>query len=326
MLEKEAIVHGTPNFPLGVYDIRVAPSTPSVQYTHWHDEIELFFIEEGGAQFQANMRHETLRQGDCVLLGSGTIHSAQWLDKLPCRFTALVFRRELVCSLLSDAPAQILTELESHLNGGALFIRGNARIQTLMRPLVHDVVQVYREKRVGFELLIKSRLIELLYWAYEVGRSEPLHHVSEAMEINQIKSCLRYIQEQYAQPLSADELAKHINVSVGQFERMFKRVVGVTPFSYIMYYRIQCSLPLLRETSLSISDVALATGFAGFSYFGKCFRRYMQITPRQYRHSLHVQPSHPIEEMSKPIDAASLHTPVGTVDSCSDEKDKECVL
>ena len=59
--------------------------------------------------------------------------------------------------------------------------------------------------------------------------------------------------------------------------------------TYITKYRISTALSLLQNTALSVTEIALSTGFNSSSYFSKVFREYMGITPLQYLKSLYLK-------------------------------------
>ena len=63
-------------------------------------------------------------------------------------------------------------------------------------------------------------------------------------------------------------------------------MTNMSPFDYLNYFRVSKSARLLRETDLSISTVAGQTGFNNISYYNRTFRRYMHITPGEYRRSV----------------------------------------
>ena len=61
--------------------------------------------------------------------------------------------------------------------------------------------------------------------------------------------------------------------------------MDMTIFDYILYYKIQKSLPMLLEDQ-SITDTAFSVGFSSASYYTQIFKRYMKCTPLQYKKSL----------------------------------------
>jgi transcriptional regulator GlxA family with amidase domain len=59
--------------------------------------------------------------------------------------------------------------------------------------------------------------------------------------------------------------------------------VGSSPSNYLMQIRLQKSRKLLRETDLSVSEIANDTGFGDGNYFIKCFKKENSITPVKFR-------------------------------------------
>jgi len=80
-----------------------------------------------------------------------------------------------------------------------------------------------------------------------------------------------------------ESLAEVCCFSRSEFCRIFRRYTGRTPFSYLQHLRVRRSLPLLADPALSVTEVAERTGFAGASYYAEVFRRYMNLSPLQYR-------------------------------------------
>ncbi|MNG27780.1 HTH-type transcriptional activator RhaR [compost metagenome] len=63
--------------------------------------------------------------------------------------------------------------------------------------------------------------------------------------------------------------------------------MGITPFEYLNRVRIEEAAELLGSSALTVAQIAAATGFETTSYFGKVFRRYVGMTPLQYREGRH---------------------------------------
>jgi transcriptional regulator GlxA family with amidase domain len=91
------------------------------------------------------------------------------------------------------------------------------------------------------------------------------------------------MEEHYAERLTLEQLAQTCNFSRSEFCRIFKRFTGRTPFSYLQHLRVRRSLSLLQDRTLSVTEVAERTGFTGASYYAEIFRRYMNLSPLQYR-------------------------------------------
>ena len=81
------------------------------------------------------------------------------------------------------------------------------------------------------------------------------------------------------QPMTCAELAFSVGLSTRQLERLFRSYLNATPTRYYLCMRLERARFLLRHTSLSIFDVALATGFISASHFSKCFREQFNSPP-----------------------------------------------
>lgn len=97
-----------------------------------------------------------------------------------------------------------------------------------------------------------------------------------------------YITKNLAQDLRREDLAKLVNFSTSYLSKIFKEHEGISLTEYILDQRIKMSKYLLKVTELSITDVALRTGFTYHSYFTRLFKKYTAYTPQQYREKSRV--------------------------------------
>ena len=105
------------------------------------------------------------------------------------------------------------------------------------------------------------------------------------IHIQRLRELLKFIHENYTAEISLDDIADAISLSKSECCRFFKKHMDMTIFDYILYYKIQKSLPMLSKDQ-SITDTALSVGFSSTSYYTQIFKRYMNCTPLQYKKSL----------------------------------------
>ena len=91
------------------------------------------------------------------------------------------------------------------------------------------------------------------------------------------------MQENIATPLDQEELAAIFGRSARHLERVFKSVLQETPKSYYLGLRLEEARNLLSDTTLSILEVAIATGFNSRSSFSKAYRSRFGTSPSSYR-------------------------------------------
>ncbi|MGF1503091.1 MAG: GlxA family transcriptional regulator [Paracoccaceae bacterium] len=85
------------------------------------------------------------------------------------------------------------------------------------------------------------------------------------------------------EPVSPAELARSVNMSTRQLERLFRRYLNRSPKRYYMELRLEKARNLLLQTDMSVINVALACGFTSPSHFSKCYRSHFDRTPYRER-------------------------------------------
>ncbi|WP_439559714.1 AraC family transcriptional regulator [Dyadobacter sp.] len=95
---------------------------------------------------------------------------------------------------------------------------------------------------------------------------------------------MRYqIHESSTVNLDMEKLARQHGVSYGWFRKAFKEVIGTSPGQYHLNLKIEKACEMLRETSLSVSEIAYKTGFESEFYFSRIFKKKMTVPPTSYR-------------------------------------------
>lgn len=92
-----------------------------------------------------------------------------------------------------------------------------------------------------------------------------------------------HIQHNYNQTLSIAELSRQAGLHINTFERAFKELFAASPREYIEHLRMKRAAILLLQTSLSIREISIQTGYSGANYFTAVFRKRYRCSPREYR-------------------------------------------
>jgi len=99
------------------------------------------------------------------------------------------------------------------------------------------------------------------------------------------------------EPMSLDELARHVGLSRRQLERLFQKHLNCVPTRYYLELRLRRARQLLLQTSMSIVDVAFACGFVSAPHFSKCYRDYFGVPPRDERRLKRPQREGNVEQL-----------------------------
>ncbi len=95
-----------------------------------------------------------------------------------------------------------------------------------------------------------------------------------------------YIEKNYNQHITTEQLAKQCCVSKGYLFRIFKEVYGVTPVSYQQTLRLQAAQVLLRSTELNCNEISRRVGYGNVYFFHRLFKKKFKCTPKQYRNKI----------------------------------------
>ena len=104
-------------------------------------------------------------------------------------------------------------------------------------------------------------------------------------------AAIQYMSETLETPADSDQVAARAGISRRQLERLFQRYVGQSPAQFYLGLRVSRAHALLNETSLSVAEIAAATGFASSSQLAGRFRRRYGLSPGAYRKSWATAPT-----------------------------------
>ena len=137
-----------------------------------------------------------------------------------------------------------------------------------------------------YELQVKSLLFMLFahltnHCSQYVDPKEQLRSIH--YRESRIKSICDYIHQNYNKKLSIESISKVVSLSPIYLCRFFKEITGQTITEYINHFRLAQAAALIKTTDKKLLDVALETGFNNLSYFSNQFKRYMGVTPSEFK-------------------------------------------
>ena len=109
------------------------------------------------------------------------------------------------------------------------------------------------------------------------------HNNKSNKSTSRMREIHRYILNNYQNDLSLDDIAQHMGMNRSSLCVFFKRVQGKSLFTYLNEFRIESSCLMLRETTLSVSEVCHAVGFNDVPYYNRLFKKIKGMAPGVYR-------------------------------------------
>lgn len=223
-------------------------------------------------------RDFTYQPGEIVLTPAGIRSGWHWHEK----------SRVIVITIM---PAMLERFATSELG----LVLGARQLRDTPQALDTDLCQsgvmlldALRNRATGSEVMYESLarifLVKLVQ-RYGELRSEALDF-SRGFTASHYKRVLDFVAERFGGPITIEELARVAGLSPAHFSRLFKEVIGDSPYQFVMDYRVEQAKRMLGEQSRPLSDIALACGFADQAHFTRIFKRLTGSTPRAYRLAL----------------------------------------
>ncbi len=107
-----------------------------------------------------------------------------------------------------------------------------------------------------------------------VGAGHAKARLSESL-----RRAVELMENNLEEPLELDQLADYVGLSRRQLDRLFQRELATSQHRYYLELRITEARRLLQHSALSITEVAVACGFASSNHFSRCYRDYFGHSP-----------------------------------------------
>lgn len=233
---------------------------------------EIIFTLTDRWMIRSGGREEEVHPGRVVLGNRGQTYRCRHFDEIPGdRNIAIAFR---------GAPGG-LEELTGR--AGPLFGALSIPLTPGLRAALASLLRESRERRPGHLLLIESLSMAILVEAVrtaggESGREPPRSLTAEAVE-----HARRFIESHFAEELDLSTIAGAAGLSPFHFSRLFRLQTGRSPYQYLLQTRLEQAAFLLRESSLSVTEVAMQVGLSDPAHFARLFRRRTGQAPAAFR-------------------------------------------
>ena len=281
--QKEIKDHGSFAFPVNVSIENIQSYEQSSFLWHWHPEIELTWIVSGEMEYHVNDRQYILKEGEGLFGNSNTLHSGYMKDGKECTYLSVTFHPRFLYgyenSILQTKYVDYITENEEW---ASLHLEKNIIWHQEILYWVKMIYEMSQEPPVDFELQVHMQLLQIWQKLYQYFALLPEKEKKPRLHLQRLRDIVSYIQEHYAEEISLEEVAEQVNICKSECCRFFKKHMNMTIFDYILFLRIQKSLPLLKSGE-SVTEVAGRVGFSSPAYYGQIFKRYMKCTPREYK-------------------------------------------
>ena len=262
----ENIKRGTDFFPAELHHVDKMHTRYHMPF-HWHMDYELIHVISGRLNLHLNGVSCSLTSGENAWISSGTVHGG----------TADECVYECVVVNLNDLLPNKSWVIPTYF--------GKLPQESPFTDISNEIFATIKKRQTKYKWITLGLFFQMVGSILNIDRNELSNtdKIYNSKHHNSIKSVLTYIQVHYNEQITLEDLSRTAFMSPKYFCRAFFEMVGKTPIDYLIFYRIQRACEKLVTSDLSISEVALQSGFNDISYFSRMFKRHKGEAPSAWR-------------------------------------------
>lgn len=261
-------------------------------YMHSHlDYTELVIVLSGTAIHKVNNESYFIKKGDVFVISDDTIHGYENTNNF--RICNIMYRANRLSGFHTEVRKlpgfHALFMLEPYFSKEHGF-QSKLRLKLghfeYVNTILSNILTEYEQQVCGWRDMIDSYFTQLVVYLsriYTQTNDNTLTSDNTSTNIINIANSLSYIESNFMEQITVEQLAARSHVSVRHFSRIFKATYNTSPSIYILSLRLEYACVLLKTTNHNISEIALQSGFTNSNYFTRQFHKKFQITPKEYR-------------------------------------------
>ena len=254
---------------------------PDTYPAHWHTAMEIIMPMEN--YYDVHIAGETYRAkpGEVIVIPPGEVHELI----APPNGKRFIFLFDI----------SMITQLKGFAGIQSLLVQPLYITPETYPHIYDEVYQIlvqmrneYFNKTEYAELVIYSLLLNFFVkFGYNRINTENLFPnvrlYKQKEYVQKFNNLMDYIDAHYMEDLNLEDIAESIGFSKFHFSRLFKQYTNFTFCDYLCYRRIKVAEELLAEPDLSITEIAMQSGFPSISTFNRLFKQHKNCTPSEYR-------------------------------------------
>lgn len=251
---------------------------------HWHEELELGYIEKGTSIIRTVNQDYLVHQGDGFFINTNVMDTK--INGNPGNETVEINHIFHPVFIGGHFGSRITSKylnpiLQNQQISVHVIRRGSKEADAVLNQL--SLLKAMNRQPIQ-EILIRNTLSATwLMLLEEIEKHFEAPQITDTEKQNRIKNMISYIHRNYGDKLTLEEIAASANISPREANRVFQKTIQQTPFAYLMSYRLNKAKELLSHSELSITEISYRCGFTDSTYMGKQFRKAYGMTPKDYR-------------------------------------------
>lgn len=267
------------------YDFLVDGVVGNMMRQHYHDEYEIYLHLSGERNIFFKNKKYVLKRGSMFIIEPFVLHMTTNSDEAICSRAVMNFKKEAMMFFLTEKEYNAISrELNSCI------IQLDEKQIEDVKSHFEEIKNQWRRYAVGkekrCEKLAYMEIYRLIDRVLKIKSEQPEIINLESLEIvndPEIFKVLRFIESNYQNDISLDDMVEYSHMSKSSFYRAFKKITGDTFANYLHNFRLSRAHRLVLETQLSFKEIAEKTGFSSTTSLTRAFNHQYGMAPSKIR-------------------------------------------
>ncbi len=252
-------------------------------FWHYHPELELVYVKEGSGKRHIGSHLSYFNGGELVLIGSNLPHQG-FTNRLSCSESETVI--QMLPNFLGDDFFNI-PEMKGIHNLFERSKKGLSFGEEDKNRIGKKILQMVNKDKFEQILLLLEILRDLSNSRnYKILNANGFLLVSSPQDNDRLNKVLNYVKENFQKPITLNEIADLVSMTVPSFCRYFKKITDKTFTQFLNEYRLVHASKLLTEKEIGINEVSFESGFNNYSHFVNQFKKFTGKSPSGYRKTI----------------------------------------
>lgn len=270
-------------FPVNICVVRKYSDLPigsGFKSLHWHEDLQFVLCTQGYVNYQVNGIEYKLKEKESLFINKGALHMSSDMSE-DGEYVTLTFPEELLFFFKESRMKYKYVWPYTRMDYLRCFeIKGKNQILEYL----YDIYNIYLNGSSMFEYDISILITKI--WRQLVKSLSTIDFIPNKKDVERqerVQVMLVYIHTHYADELSLKDIADAGMMSIAQCNRCFNKMLNVTPYEYLIQYRLQKATTLLKDATLNVTEISEIVGFNNVTHFIQVFKKVYGISPKKYR-------------------------------------------
>lgn len=283
---REQIPHGAIEFPITYFHDELITLPEWAGPLHWHPDFEIASAEFGVLDYQVGEEHLILEAGDSIFVNGNMLHGIRQISgSLPDPMPNIVFSGAILAPEASSIYKKYVLPISQCDSLPFVVFRHNDPSSEEIRLCIRKIYRQMEEKGECYELALQrgiNRIFEYLCLHFDALPKTQAKRIQISNQIR-LQKMLAFIYENYARPVSLEDIAKAADISRSEAGRCFQTYMGCSPVEALIEYRLQMAYGLLSKGNQTLQEICFACGFHSTGYFSRQFKKKYGVLPSSCR-------------------------------------------